>query len=377
MRKLAHIEQITWIRPIKGADNIELAGILGWQCIVKKNEFRVGDLAIYVEIDSIMPSDNPYFAFLESKHYKIKTMKMKGVISQGIIFPLSILHRKKTYTIGDDVTDVLKIKKIEDDVPNQQIKDVITLIKQQHKKLFKNKYFLWGMKFKLFRKVIYKLLMPKKNPKHFPAWIEKTDEIRLQNIPLVLEAYKDEPMVVTEKIDGTSTSFGLKKINKRKYDFAVCSRNVRQIDLNQKCYYNDNIYQQIANKYNIKNTLIKILQKYNATTVVLQGETIGESIQKNKYRLKGIDFYAFNLVIDGNKIDSTIGISIMQDYNIKWVPIIARNFRLLPTVDEMIVYADGKSALSDTLREGVVIRDHRNTTSFKCISNQFLLKHNI
>lgn len=216
MRKLAHIEQIAWLRPIEGADKIELAGILGWQCIVKKNEFKVGDLAIYVEIDSIMPSDNPDFAFLESKHYKIKTMKMRGVISQGIIFPLSVLHDGKTYDIGDDVTDTLKIKQVEDDVPKQQVKDPAAAIKQRHKKLFKNKVFLWFMKFKWFRKTVYKLLAPKKKPKNFPDWIVKTDETRLQNMPFVLDTYKDKPMVVTEKLDGTSTSFGLRKEKKRK-----------------------------------------------------------------------------------------------------------------------------------------------------------------
>lgn len=216
MRKLAHIEQIAWLRPIEGADKIELAGILGWQCIVKKNEFKVGDLAIYVEIDSIMPADNPDFAFLESKHYKIKTMKMRGVISQGIIFPLSILHDGKAYVLGDDITDVLKIKQIEDEVPKQQVKDPTAAIKQRHKKLFKNKVFLWFMKFKWFRKTVYKLLAPKKKPKNFPDWIVKTDETRLQNMPFVIDTYKDKPMVVTEKIDGTSTSFGLRKEKKRK-----------------------------------------------------------------------------------------------------------------------------------------------------------------
>lgn len=377
MRKLAHIEKIEWLRPIEGADKIELAGILGWQCIVKKGEFKVGDLAIYVEIDSIMPSDNPDFAFLESKHYKIKTMKMRGVISQGIIFPLSILRNSKTYALGDDVTDVLKIKQIEDDVPRQQLKDPAMTIKQRHKKLFKNKAFLWFMKFEWFRKTVYRLLAPKKKPKKFPDWIIKTDETRLQNMPFVLDTYKDKPMVVTEKLDGTSTSFGLRQEKKRKYDFAVCSRNVRQADINQKCFYDDNVYHQIANKYNIRNVLIKILEKHNATTIVLQGETIGEAIQKNKYGLKGIDFYAFNLVIDGVKMDSTIATDVMHNFGIKWVPIIDANFTLLPTVDEMIAYADGKSTLCDTLREGVVIRDHDNTISFKCISNQFLLKHNL
>ena len=377
MRKLAHIERIDWLKPIKGADNIELAGVLGWQCIVKKNEFKVGDLAIYVEIDSIMPSDNPDFAFLAPKHYKIKTMKMRGVISQGIIFPLSILHNIKHYSLGDDVTDLLKIKKVEDEVPRRYINDPIATIKQRYKKLFKNKIFLHFMKFKLFRKIVQKLLTLKKKPKNFPSWIVKTDETRLQNMPFVLDTYKDKLMVVTEKLDGTSTSFGLRKEKKRKYDFAVCSRNVRQANIKQKCFYDDNVYHQIACKYDIRNVLIKILERYNATTVVLQGETIGEGIQKNKYHIKGIDFYGFNLIIDNKKIDSAVAIDVMQEFGIKWVPIIDTTFKLLPTVDEMIAYADEKSNLYDTLREGVVIRDHDNTVSFKCISNKFLLKHNI
>lgn len=182
---------------------------------------------------------------------------------------------------------------------------------------------------------------------------------------------------VTEKLDGTSTSFGLRKEKKRKYDFAVCSRNVRQADINQKCFYEDNVYHEMANKYNIKSVLMTILERYNATTVVLQGETIGESIQKNKYGLTGRDFYAFNLVVDGKKIDSAEAINIVKEFGIKWVPILDENFILLPTVNEMIQFADGKSTLCDTLREGLVIRDHDNMTSFKCISNQFLLMHNL
>lgn len=157
----------------------------------------------------------------------------------------------------------------------------------------------------------------------------------------------------------------------------MCSRNVRQTDINQKCFYDENVYHQIASKYDIRNVLLKIMEKYGATTVVLQGETIGEGIQKNKYGLKGIDFYAFNLVIDGVKMDSSIATDVVHDFGIKWVPILNADFKLLPTVDEMIAYADGKSTLCDTLREGVVIRDHDNTISFKCISNQFLLKHNL
>lgn len=376
MRKLAHIEKIEWKRPIEGADRIELVGVLGWQCIAKKDEFNIGDYCIYIEIDSIVDKENPDFAFLENKHYKIKTMKMKGVLSQGIVFPLSIL-KGQTYNLGDDVTDELKIKKIEDEIPKQREVNPLDKLRQRHKKLCKNKVFKWFMKFKWFRAIAFKLLIPKKKPKNFPDWITKTDETRLQNIPSVLETYKGKPMVSTEKLDGTSTSFGLRKEKKRKYEFAVCSRNVRQEDINQKCYYDDNVYHEMAIKYNVKEVLIKILEKFNATTVVLQGETIGEGIQGNKYGLQGRDFYAFNLTIDGKKIDSSVATDIVHEFGIKWVPIISAKFTLLPTVEEMIAHADGTSVLTNTLREGLVIRDHDNTISFKCISNQFLLKHKI
>lgn len=376
MRKLAHIEKIEWKRPIEGADRIELVGVLGWQCIAKKDEFNVGDYCVYIEIDSIVDKENPDFAFLENKNYKIKTMKMKGVLSQGIVFPLSIL-KGQIYTLGDDVTDELKIKKIEDELPKQREVNPLDKLRQRHKKLCKNKVFKWFMRFKWFRKIAFKLLLPKKKPKNFPDWIIKTDETRLQNIPSVLETYAGKPMVVTEKLDGTSTTFGLKKNGRKKYEFVVCSRNVRQEDITQKCYYEDNVYHEMAIKYKMREVLTKIMEKFNANIVVLQGETIGEAIQGNKYNLQGRDFYAFNLIIDGKKIDSAVATDLMHEFGIKWVPIISAQFILLPTVDEMIAYADGTSVLTDDLREGLVIRDHENTVSFKCISNQFLLKHKI
>ena len=108
MRKLAHIEKIEWKRPIEGADRIELVGVLGWQCIAKKDEFAVGDLCVYIEIDSIVDKTNPDFEFLEKRNYKIKTMKMKGVLSQGIVFPLTLLHfTNKVYNIGDDALAIV------------------------------------------------------------------------------------------------------------------------------------------------------------------------------------------------------------------------------------------------------------------------------
>jgi hypothetical protein len=378
MRKLAHIETITWKKPIEGADRIELVGVLGWQCIAKLNEFQVGDKCVYIEIDSIVDKDNPDFAFLEVRHYKIKTQKMRGVLSQGIVFPMSILKKSENlYNISDDVTAELKITEVEDEVPKETPDKAMQRFKQTHKRLCRNKLFRWLMRFSWFRKIAFATFIRQKKPKKFPDWITKTDEIRIQNMPWVLDDYRNIPMVVTEKLDGTSTSFGLRKEKKRKYDFAVCSRQVRQADAKQKSYYDTNVYWEMASKYDIKDVLIKIAERYNATIVVLQGETIGDGIQSNKYKLKGHDFYGFNLTIDGNKVDSVLAADLLNTYGVKWVPIIDDGFILKDTVDEMLNYADANSVLLPTLREGVVIRDHNNTTSFKCISNKFLLKHNL
>ncbi|MCD8286349.1 MAG: hypothetical protein LUD50_03865 [Clostridia bacterium] len=377
MRKLAHIEKIEWKRPIEGADRIELVGVLGWQCIANKDEFNPGDLCVYIEIDSVVDKDNPDFAFLEKRKYKIKTIKMKGVLSQGIVFPVAILHDTKKHAIGEDVTGALKITEIEDVIPKPKPADDMMRLKQRHRKLAKNRVFKWFMKFKWFRKVAFRFLLPKKSSGKFPDWISKTDEIRLQNMPEVLEEYKGKPMVVTEKIDGTSSTYGLRRIKRRKYEFVVCSRNVRQEDMNQKCFYDDNFYWVIAFKYKIQDILTDIAKKNNAATVILQGETVGPGIQDNKYRFTEYDIFCFNLIIDGEKTDSCVAKDIMAAYGMTWVPILDENFILLPTVDEMLSFADGKSVVFDTLREGVVIRDHDNTTSFKCISNKFLLKHNL
>lgn len=191
MRKLAHIETVTNIRPIEGCDNIVQCNVLGWNVIVKKDEFKDGDKCVYIEIDSICPSDNPDFAFLEKKHYKIKTMKMKGTISQGIVFPMSILHSDKDFKIGDDVTDLLNITEIEDEVPDTHSINKEQRQKQfksKHKKFFKNPIVKHLMKYSLFIKIVFSFMSKKKNKKYgFPSYIVKTDEVRLQNMPWVLE----------------------------------------------------------------------------------------------------------------------------------------------------------------------------------------------
>ena len=209
-RKLAHIEIIKALRPIPGADKIEVAEVLGWECVVKKDEFKVGDKIIYIEIDSILP-ERPEYEFLRDRKFRIKTIKLKGQISQGLILPLKNLDvfydvkflDNKTldgynYSIGDDVTNQMGITKYLTLSEREEIS-------QQERKLAneKNKLKKFMMRYFWFRK----LFLSKKQKSGFPYWVSKTDEERIQNIPQVLEQFKDKEVYVTEKIDYQSVTF--------------------------------------------------------------------------------------------------------------------------------------------------------------------------
>lgn len=376
-RSLAHVERVINIRPIDGCDNIEQCNVLGWNLIIRKGEFQENDLCVYIEIDSIVPEDNPDFVFLEKRRFRVKTIKMRGVISQGIALPLSVLPAG-TYEIGTDVTDILKIKKINDDIPSDDYsvrrKRAEQVFKSKHKRFFSNKFVKKLMKYKWFRKTVF-LFIPKHQRKKngFPAYIAKTDETRIQNIPQVLDECKGLKMIVTEKLDGMSATYGLEKIRRNKFDFAVCSRNVRQLDKDVL----GNTYWEIEDKYGIEPILRDMQLRYGLNSIVIQGEIIGEGIQKNKYRLSGHDFYVFNLIFNGKKINSIVAKNMLEPYGLHFVPILEEGFELLDTVDEMLEYADGLSTICDTPREGVVIRNYDRNISFKCVSNEFLIKHSL
>lgn len=375
MRALAHIEEVKNIRPIEGCDNIEQCNILGWNLIVKKGEFREGDKAVYIEIDSILPSDDPHFALLENKHYKIKTMKMRGTISQGIAFPLSILPNGK-YNTGDNVTEILRIKQIEDEVPKAPVQDKGKLLRKRFPRFTNSAVGKYLMGYKWFRGLLETLFIPKVSAKAFPKYIIKTDEERIQNTPGVLKKFAGVPMLVTEKLDGCSASFGVERLKRGKLDISVSSRNVRQIDRSTKhCFFESNVYWEMFDKYKMGEALRDLIS--GAHTAYIQGEIIGESIQKNKYGIAGRDLYIFNIVVDGERLNYKEAEELATAYGLKFVPILSTEFDLPTTVEELVSYADGKSELADTLREGVVIRDYDSTVSFEAISNKFLLKHNI
>lgn len=354
MRKLASIQVIEDIFPIEGKDKIVSARVLGWNVIVTK-EFQKGDKVIYCEIDSVLP-EKPEFEFLRSKNFRIKTMKMAGTISQGICFPMSILGDKADkYDVGDDVTDVIGVKKYE-----PQEDESVEVHNTKKNPL---------MRFKWYRKLFAK---SKTSHSSFPSLISKTDEIRIQTVPWILS--DKSRYIATEKVDGSSGSFLLVKRNTLfgpKYDFTVCSRNLALDALD------DSIYWKVAIRYGIKDVLKNIMNSpdYNGTWIAIQGECIGPKVQKNKYNVTVPDLYVFNMITPSGRIGSLEAKAIVEKYGMKFVPIVNDNFILPDTVDEMIDIAHGKSMLGNTIREGLVVRSVDGKKSFKAVDPKFLLKY--
>lgn len=383
-RALAHIEKIEWVKPIEGANNIELIGVLGWVCVAKKGEFQTGDLAVYIEIDSKCPENDERFEFLANKKYKVKTMKLGKfkVISQGLALPLSLFPELDGKNIGDDVSKDLKITySSEEDVkrksnsidPNAKFKSMAA----RHKNLAKKKRFRWLMKREWGKKLLFFFLGKKRdNPKEFPKWIVKTDETRIENAPFYLQ--NKNPWIKTEKLDGTSCTFAIdrQKKDKDKFEFIVCSRNVRQADKNQECYHNSNIYWELADKYGIESVLTKLAIENNYDRVVLQGEGVGD-VQGNPYKFKENRLYVFNLIIEGNRVGTKEMADFCDDNNLLHVPIISTEYYLPKTMEEMKLEADGYSEINPKVRrEGYVYRSQDGQQSFKNVSREYLLKHN-
>lgn len=195
-----------------------------------------------------------------------------------------------------------------------------------------------------------------------------------ENMPWVLES--TEPWIVTEKADGTSCTYCVNKIKKEKYEFIVCSRNVRQVDQNQKCYHDTNIYWDLAFKYNIEDVLTKFAIENNYDKVVIQGEGIG-NVQGNPYKLKENILLVFNLVINGVRTGTIEMAKFCKEHGFEHVPIISEEYYLPKTMEEMKLEADGFSEINPNVkREGFVYRSLDGQKSFKNVSREYLLKHN-
>lgn len=357
MRKLASVRKISEIKPIPNADAIETALVDGWECVVKKSEnFKAGDLVVYVEVDSVMP-ERPEFEFLRDRKFRVRTIKLRKQISQGLVLPLSILPDKK-WKEGDDVTDILGVTKYDPELEEEN-----KLIKEQKNK-FKNPIIKYMFRYAWFRRVF----LGKKQEKGFPGWVVKTDETRIQNLVKMFETERDAGTLFTgtEKVDGTSSTYTLRRIGKNKFEFVVCSRNFRLEEDNSN-------YWKVARKYNIKSALKEIIGDNQYVT--LQGEILGPGIQSNKYHFLEPEFRAFNLIYPNRNVPTEEFTETLKKYGIKSVPIVVQSYKLPETIHDIVEYSKGTSVLCNkSKREGIVFRNYEKGISFKAINPEFLLE---
>ena len=382
-RKLATVRKIATVSDIPGKDRIALATVDGWSVIIQKADFKPGDLCVFMEPDSVLP-DAPWCSFL--KDHRIRTMKMAGCLSQGIAFPLSIMEnygdlivgigapddnsivgfyngKKAVYfEVGLDLTDVIGVKKWE----RPDAEDVGDIKPVRSYK----KYPKFLMRFKWFRDTFVYRNHGLASARAFPEFLTKTDEIRIQNCPWVLD--KDDTWVLTEKVDGSSGSFCIRKekhgfFRREKLEFYVCSRNRRLFNDDGSSYW------KVANRYNLKSVLTSILKEQDLEWVAIQGEVIGPKVQGNKYKLTEPDLYVFNFITSKQgRWASADGKRLMESYGINWVPIVGVG--MLPeTVEGMLSIAHGQSQICDILREGLVCRSLDGKQSFKAVDPEFLI----
>ena len=359
MRKLATVRKIDAIDPIEGADAIEVATVGGWKVVVKKNEYNVNDLAVYCEIDSWIPTELAPFLSkgTEPREYngvrgeRLRTVKLRGQLSQGLLLPIPsewiyVGDRKDAYSIptedgiinhgytiaykvGSCVTKRLGIQKWEAPIPAQLAGQVRG---------------------------------------NFPTAVPKTDQERIQNLTAEFEEYKAKGLrfEMTEKLDGSSCTFYLPVEG----DFEVCSRNLSlKEDPN-------NSFWKVALAYQVKERMILAgLEGY-----AIQGELIGEGIQKNPYGLKGQDFYVFDMynTKTGKYLCAKKRAEITTLLGLNHTPVLAEEASISANVSvaDLLKMAEAKSVLNNKAeREGIVFKCVEDPSiSFKAISNKFLLK---
>ena len=403
-RELAYVVLIDGIESIPGYDRVETAIVGGWHIIVQKNQFKIGDPAIYFEIDSRVPKDKECFAFLEKRNYKIKTLKMCGTISQGLLMHASdfgwniifdgtktpyIYDGKKVHYADDEsrfLTKILGVTYADDEDNKRKAKNIdpnakYLSMKARHKKFFSNKFVKKMYKYPWFRKLCFFFIGKKKDkPLGFPTkfpFVHRSDEERVENIPFILK--DKEPWIKTQKIDGTSSTYILERIGKNKFEEYVCSRNVRQLTPSQKNYHTDiegNVYWMMADKYKIFDFLKSYLIENNLDYVCLQGETAGPSLQGNPHKFKEICFFGYNFIrSDTGRMNSIEAAKICKDAGIPWVPIADEAYILPDDMETLKLDADGPCLVGEGPREGWVYRSYDGKQSFKNVSREYLLKH--
>ena len=367
MRKLASIQKITKVSPIEGCDFIELATVLGWQVIIKKGELTEGGYCLFFEIDSFLPME-PRYEFLKkttkfngTEGYRIRTLKMKKVLSQGLALPLSMFP-ELTVDIQEDLSETLGVIKYD----LEQFCGVTNTSKSE-------------------------------KPGKFPSFIPKTDQPRIQNLPHLFTTNKEDTFEETLKLDGSSMTcykvssnptllqkflslFGIKAPTTK---FGVCSRNVDlKRTANTVMTFDNGGKESVYDQSDFWATAIKLdLANRVPVGYAIQGELIGPKIQANHEKVTELQYYVFDVfniseqryLLPQERRDfcHTLGIPHVPVMDVKATP-------LQLTLDQLLQHVDTESMNPKTVSEGRVYKSNTNPLlSFKVINNRYLLKHEV
>ena len=380
-RELAYIVKVLETKSLPGYTYVHLCKVLGWQCIAPK-DIKVGDLVVYFEIDSKLPFDDSRFAFMAKRKFLVKTLKMCGTVSQGLILPLSDFPELKDCKEGDFVTDKLHVEKYDPDAAqeNQYSKPKVSDFQRamdRHKKFFRNPFVKYLMKYRPVCWLLSKIFVHKKDKAKckWPEWLPKTGSERIQNLPQLLGS--DEAYIITEKVDGASTSF----IFDENGNYLVGSHNViKKPEKNSDGgnYFKNNIWAESGAKYNMEELLKSLKIVHGLKTVAIQGETYGDKIQKRNYSLKNNehDFVVFHIWFDGKRLPIKEMIKICEDRKLPHVHIYDYDYKFPKSVEEIVDYVDScKSAIDNGDIEGLVFYSQDGQQNFKCVSPNFLFKY--
>lgn len=359
MKNLATIQKIIDIKPIEGADAIELAFVLGWQVVVKKGEFKIGDLCVYIQIDTVVP-DKPEFEFLRDRNFRVRTIKLRKQLSQGILFKIEdVLHTTDydKFKEGKDVTELLEIKKYEKPDNNPARYEKPRIPKVWYKK------WIYLFKYNILYKIFPKLLPKTRSP--FPTnLVSITDEERIQNIPKVLETHKGKEFVVSYKLDGSSiTIIHNKVLGKSKY--RICSR---RFELHDK----ENDWYKVFTSTKFNEHIDKLVKHFGTDDIIVQGEAIGK-FNGNHHNLKQDEIRLFNIYVNGKRLNQKDFYSVSDTLFIPVCPFCI-TLKLNHTMEEILKFSEIPDILNPKVpAEGLVWRCVEDNFSFKVINNKYLL----
>ena len=386
MRSLASIQRIKEIHPIEGADRIEMVQVLGWQCVANKGVFREGDMCVYFEIDSFLPV-RPEFEFLRASSFKtnpilgdgfrLKTMKFKGQISQGLALPLDAVGIVRVDN-GD------RLDNARDYVFRQEGKPDLEMIELINTGNIGN-LSLEGMDITVLLGV-KEWEIPERASTggtikgNLPYCVHKTDETRIQSMPQLLEEFRGLDYYITTKYDGSSHSVAIDDQG----EFHVTGHNYEYKDDGTCSFY------EYVKAHDIENEMREYMKANGIRSLTIQGEWCGEGIQKNRLKLHTPEWFVFTVDIDGKRADFNTLRSVTSSCKLKHVEVLETGFdlpSLYPTANDLVKYAEtcaGKvKAYKGGQPEGIVIRPCTPVysctiggyLSMKVINNRYLLKN--